>query len=121
MSSKERWSTTISVAALLQVSGMRRLILVEDKETNEWGLPAGGIGSKEYLLQGLGREIGEETQFEPERLYFNKTPHVATIINDDRTQFGFVFKGAYSSKKTDSLENGKFVETRKCLRQKYLA
>lgn len=97
---KERWPTTISVAALLRVSEMKRLVLVMDKETKTWGLPAGGLSSYEYLIQGLLREIGEETGLAQEKLYFNRTPHIATIINEDRTQLGFVFKGAYSAQKS---------------------
>lgn len=96
----ERWPTTISVAALLRVSEMRRLVLVEDKKTKRWGLPAGGIVSNEYLVQGLCREIGEETGLAPEKLFFNRNPHIATILNENRTQFGLVFRGVYSAKKS---------------------
>lgn len=96
---KERWPTTISVAALLRVSETRGIVLVKDKKTNGWGLPAGGINGKEYLLQGLCREISEESGLEPERLYFNRTPHIATILNPDKTQLGFVFRGTWSAPK----------------------
>ena len=64
-------------------------------------------------------EINEESGLELERLYFNRTPHIATILNPDKTQLGFGFRGTWSAPK-NICKNGRFVVTKMCQRQEYL-
>lgn len=96
---QERWKKTVSMATLLRVSHTKRLILVQDRETHGWGLPAGGLEKKERLVQGLRREVGQETNLEQERLHFNTRPHVVCLPGEDKTQLGLVFDGVYVNKR----------------------
>lgn len=94
-SEQERWLVTASVAALLSVRGHKRLILVRDRESQTWGLPAGGLQRGERLVAGLRREIGQETNLPQERLYFKPRPHIVCLPREDRTQLGLVFDTVY--------------------------
>lgn len=103
-SEQERWLVTASVAALLSVRGHKRLILVRDRESQAWGLPAGGLQKGELLVAGLRREIGQETNLPQERLYFELRPHVVSLPKEDRTQLGLIFNAVYVKERTKPLQ-----------------
>jgi len=108
---KDRWGSHASIAVLLRYGFQGRgLILVQiDKE---WGLPAGGLKQKEYPLNGLRREILEETGIGPDKIIFRNsnltgweyTPreHIyimpvlnITVPGEDKTSVGQIFSAEY--------------------------
>lgn len=109
---EERWNFTESTAVLLAHGKHRRgLILVQNDGL--WGPPAGGIRQGEYMIDGLRREILEETQIGPGNVYFHGPPNnwafrpsdgylaqlsptiTITIPQGIRTQKGEVYQAEY--------------------------
>jgi 8-oxo-dGTP pyrophosphatase MutT (NUDIX family) len=108
----ERWLSTASISVLLSYGAQHKgLIFVQNAE--KWGLPAGGLKRHEYLLDGLRREIQEETQIGPDKVYFHNkltrwdyTPSgpsffqlapilTITIPKEDKTKVGQIFNADY--------------------------
>jgi 8-oxo-dGTP pyrophosphatase MutT (NUDIX family) len=110
---KERWPITTSIAIFLRPDPRSSgLILV--RNTDQWGLPAGGLEKNELLLEGIVRELREETGILPGRIFFEKSqvefPEEATreplvpsfvvcLPGEDRTQLGLIFEAVYHGPK----------------------
>lgn len=93
MFENERLITKTSVSVLLGISRSRRIVLVRQSQTGQWGLPAGGIKSGELLIPALRREVREETNIPEENVYFDPRPHVVCLPEADKTHIGLVFHG----------------------------
>lgn len=90
-----------SVAVVVR-DGEGRLLLVRDRDSDEWGLPAGGIEPTEAPIEAAHRELREETGVTSVELVLSAALGGArfrhTYPNGDRVEYAiFVYAGTVPS------------------------
>lgn len=121
---KERWISTPSISVMLRPDSRGNgLILV--RNFDEWGIPAGGLKKGEYLVDGIRREIQEETNITEGNIYFtnlygnrilNVQPvYTLTDPQQDKTSIGLVFMATYHGPRLPN--DGWEIESDKKVRQ----
>lgn len=88
------FSASVSILAELN----RRLILVKNKNTGKISLPAGGIESRQGVLQAITSEFAEETGLDPLNLF--QTVYLGTFVfpGEIKSKIGVVFESVFIGK-----------------------
>lgn len=89
---KERWPTTTSVALQLYDRTFRTLYLVRKRDSQQYGLIAGGIEQGEQPNCAMFRELENETGLTEKDVGFLGTPKVFTVPQEEKTSIGLVFR-----------------------------